>query len=204
MLRSEITKNNEDKSIVRNFHDKCRVHFAEVRTERQAYFLRRELAVYNPDRYCYIIIDGADQRAYGLPHFFHATKEDRRHKFKVRVIGSLEHRVQKQLTIFTLTEENSTGASHIIEALHRVLNAKRSNGKLLPVPFLQFNNFTRDNEHQFLKVYVDLLVCSGVFGEAVVSFLPVGHTHEDIDQAFSRIANQLRYNDAHTMEELIN
>jgi hypothetical protein len=35
-----------------------------------------------------------------------------------------------------------------------------------------------------------------VFREVVVSFLPVGHTHEDIDQLFSRIALYLRKNDA--------
>lgn len=35
-----------------------------------------------------------------------------------------------------------------------------------------------------------------------LSFLPVGHTHEDVDAAFSRIAETLRRNDAETMPRL--
>ena len=36
-----------------------------------------------------------------------------------------------------------------------------------------------------------------------VSFLPVGHTHEDIDQFFSRIAKHLQSNNAITVNQLI-
>ncbi|XP_035662490.1 uncharacterized protein LOC118406535 [Branchiostoma floridae] len=37
-----------------------------------------------------------------------------------------------------------------------------------------------------------------------LSFLFVGHTHEDIDQMFSRVADKLRHQEAHTPEQLIN
>jgi hypothetical protein len=40
------------------------------------------------------------------------------------------------------------------------------------------------------------LVQRGVFDEIELSFLPVGHTHEDIDQVFSRVAIRLRQRDA--------
>lgn len=36
-----------------------------------------------------------------------------------------------------------------------------------------------------------------------VSFLPVGHTHEDIDQMFSRFAIRMHKNNAITVNELI-
>ena len=36
--------------------------------------------------------------------------------------------------------------------------------------------------------YLSLLVEVGMFDYIKMSYLPVGHTHEDIDQAFSRIA----------------
>lgn len=35
-----------------------------------------------------------------------------------------------------------------------------------------------------------------------LSFLPVGHTHEDVDAAFSKIAETLRRKDAETMPRL--
>ena len=37
-----------------------------------------------------------------------------------------------------------------------------------------------------------------------MSFLPVGHTHEDIDAEFSRIAEKLRKTDAETLVQLMN
>ena len=47
-----------------------------------------------------------------------------------------------------------------------------------------------------------MLVNEGVFKEVVVSHLPVGHTHEDIDQMFSRLAMYLRFNDAMSRQQL--
>ena len=37
-----------------------------------------------------------------------------------------------------------------------------------------------------------------------LSFLPVGHTHEDVDAAFSKVADQLRKRDVETVEDLLN
>jgi len=42
----------------------------------------------------------------------------------------------------------------------------------------------------------------GVFVEVTASFLPVGHTHEDIDQLFSRTASHLRHSVAVTLDDL--
>ena len=42
----------------------------------------------------------------------------------------------------------------------------------------------------------------GVFDDVEVSFLPKGHTHEDIDQSFSRTSSRLRTHDAVTLDDL--
>ena len=44
-----------------------------------------------------------------------------------------------------------------------------------------------------MMAYLGALVDSGVFGRIVLSFLPVGHTHEDIDQMFSTFSKALKY-----------
>ena len=44
--------------------------------------------------------------------------------------------------------------------------------------------------------FLTWLVESKIFTEVIVNHLPVGHTHEDIDQLFSRLAVYLRFNDA--------
>ena len=46
--------------------------------------------------------------------------------------------------------------------------------------------------------WLALLVKSRIFRKVIISFLPVGHTHEDIDQFFSCIARALRKRPAHS------
>ena len=69
--------------------------------------------------------------------------------------------------------------------------------------FLQLDNCSRENKNHYLLSYVELLVGLGVFQDVQVSFLPVGHTHEDIDQAFSTLARHLLTTDAHTLRDLM-
>ena len=44
----------------------------------------------------------------------------------------------------------------------------------------------------FFVLFVAVLVYTSLILKVSVNFLPVGHTHEDVDQFFSRIASQLR------------
>ena len=50
--------------------------------------------------------------------------------------------------------------------------------------------------------YLDLLVSLGVFEQVEAGFLPVGHTHENVDKAFSQTFGRLRVNGAITLEDL--
>ena len=65
------------------------------------------------------------------------------------------------------------------------------------------DNTSSDNKNKMTIVFGQMLVASGLCGEVNFNFLPVGHTHEDIDQAFSVIAFRLRGNTAHTYGELV-
>ncbi len=130
------------------------------------------------------------------------TKDDRGHSLKVRLIGLLEHNQKNQLSLFTLTEEYPTGANHVIETVHRFLS-ERVNQSTLPRTFyIQVDNCTKENKNRFLFSYIECLIRWRLFDEVVVSFLPVGHTHEDIDQTFSRTSDRLRCNDAITLNDL--
>lgn len=178
-------------------------HIDAMANERSAYYVRRDSAKNEPHRFCSFIIDGADQKAYGLPHFVFSTKTDRGNKMKVKCVGVIEHKLQKRVSLFPMTEEYQTGANHIIESLHRVLDAKfHEEGSLPPVMYLQLDNCSRENKNKYLLSYVELLVALGVFKSVEVSFLPVGHTHEDIDQAFSILSRHLKHTDAHSLTEL--
>ncbi len=177
-------------------------HNELIAKERREYKKKRDQARLQPDQFLSIIVDGADQSAFGLPHFMIKTKDDRGHSLKVRLIGLLEHNQTNQLRLFTLTEEYPTGANHVIEAIHRFLN-ERINQSILPRTFfIQVENCTKENKNRFLFSYIESLIRWKLFHEVVVAFLPVGHTHEDIDQTFSRTSDRLRCNDAITLSDL--
>lgn len=87
--------------------------------------------------------------------------------------------------------------------LQRALRSYEESGKELPdTLYVQLDNTCKQNKSRFLMAYLGELVRVGVFSEVYVSFLPVGHTHEDIDQMFSRFAMAIRVHDTVTMDEM--
>ena len=177
-------------------------HNEFIARERREYKKKRDYARLQPNKYLSIIVDGADQSAFGLPHFMIKTKDDRGHSLKVRLIGLLEHNQQNKLRLFTLTEEFPTGANHVVEAIHRFLSDRVHSSELPRTFYIQVDNCVKENKNRFLFAYIESLIRWNLFDEILVSFLPVGHTHEDIDQTFSRTSDRLRCNDAITLEDL--
>jgi len=61
---------------------------------------------------------------------------------------------------------------------------------------LTYNEFflQRDNKNRYVMAYAQMLVDMEVFQTVEFNFLPVGHTHCDIDQLFSRVSVHLYAN----------
>lgn len=77
------------------------------------------------------------------------------------------------------------------------------------VLYLQMDNTCRENKNRFVLTFCAALVHLQIFKkvsilllynydlsfilfQVQINFLPVGHTHEDIDQVFSRVSDNLR------------
>uniref|UniRef100_A0A8W8MD19 DUF7869 domain-containing protein n=1 Tax=Magallana gigas TaxID=29159 RepID=A0A8W8MD19_MAGGI len=77
------------------------------------------------------------------------------------------------------------------------------------VLYLQMDNCARENKNRYLLAFMAYLVEKGVFRKIKVSFLMVGHTqivghtHEDIDQVFSKFSHWLCKHAAMTLEKLM-
>ncbi len=179
-----------------------RAHYNMILAERLEYKRKRDIAIMDPKHAWSIIVDGADQTAFGLPHFVTSTKGQKGHSLKVKLVGVLEHAVENRLRLLTMSEEHETGANHIVEAVHRFLMDRSLSSSPPHRFYVQFDNCTRENKNRFLLSYMESLVRWKLFKEVEVAFLPVGHTHEDIDQAFSTTSNRLRQNNAITLPEL--
>jgi hypothetical protein len=53
------------------------------------------------------------------------------------------------------------------------------------------DNTCKDNKNRFVFAYCNMLVDMGLFERVEINFLPVGHTHCDVDQLFSRVSVSL-------------
>ena len=65
----------------------------------------------------------------------------------------------------------------------------RRGGKLPPILRIQVDNCGKENKNQYMFAFCAILVKLRYFAEVYLSFLLVGHTHEDIDQRFKQIFN---------------
>ncbi|XP_052218113.1 uncharacterized protein LOC127835717 [Dreissena polymorpha] len=81
--------------------------------------------------------------------------------------------------------------------------AKESNNFLPPILYIQADNCWRENKNRYVFSFLQLLVSERIFNEVHMSFLIVGHTHEDIDARFSMISRTLGSKDAEIFEDLL-
>lgn len=198
LLRERIMAGHSTSTIKERRED----HLNFISRERMEYQKKKDRARTHGSDFCSIIIDGADQSAFGLPHFTTTPKSQRGHAMKVKLVGLLEHRLQNRLSLATMTQEHQTGANHVIEMVHRFLNRKRSESQLPAKLFVQLDNCTRENKNRYLMGYFEMLVRNLVFESVEVGFLPIGHTHEDVDQCFSSTSARLRLHNAITLNDL--
>ena len=183
------------KKIIEDDNKELKDHLDMVRNEKQMYYSNRSRARRHPEAILSMIIDGADQSKYEQPHFkdaSHLTAEMK--KIKLHLYGCLVH--GRGAYTFTMPDHERQGHNTTIQVIMHVLTDLLKSGRLPPVFTLQLDNTTKQNKGQYLYGFLALLVEKGVFEAIVVSFLPVGHTHEDIDQLFSRISMWLRHHNA--------
>jgi hypothetical protein len=75
--------------------------------------------------------------------------------------------------------------------------------RLPPILHVQLDNCWKDNKSRYVFCFWSLLVAKSIFEEVFVSFLLVGHTHEDIDATFGRWSMKLHKNDYLTLPLLM-
>lgn len=144
----------------------------------------------NPKSICFIIVDGADQCAFGFPRLTTYTKIRRFRSLKVKLLGVSEHAVQNNLFLFATTQERKTGAKHIVKPINRFINIG-----VWIISLLQnsLSNWTiaREETKKCIQWLTLSTFATRVFDYVEVSFLPVEMTHEDINQCLSQTSGRL-------------
>ena len=73
--------------------------------------------------------------------------------------------------------------------------------------FLQLDNTLRENKNNLVFTYLNILVRKLILKKIKIGFLIVGHTHNNIDQIFSKFSmklNKVKYFSLPTLEKELN
>lgn len=188
-------------------------HLAKVQWARKDYAVRQQLAMEHPSYYMSMIIDGCDSNTTLLPNIKSRSKSEEdlsKHMLKCKLMGVRVHGYRKRDYLFFAPPfiAEHMAWQYTIECLARTFKYEEEyrarQGLGWPkVLYLQMDNTSRDNKNSFLMMYLSYLVEAGIFQEIHLNFLPVGHTHEDIDQMFSVITRKLLRNDAYTFPQWV-
>jgi hypothetical protein len=163
-----------------------RKHVLFVLEQRSAFWAKRTKACLRPNESLSVIIDGAESSRYSVPSTCdesHTTAGQ--WKPRMHVMGALVH----GFGAFAGLYSDSCKAGHNVtcHALVRVLClVANKRGGLPPHLNLQLDNTVRQCKGQYICGFLAWLILKGIFESITVGYLPVGHTHEDIDQFFSR------------------
>lgn len=101
-----------------------------------------------------------------------------------------------------MTDKDTTGANHVMEAINRVVNDEAECRPLPKTLFLQVDKCWTENMNKYVMSYIEFFVQLVVCDNIEVALLPLGHTYPDIDQAFRTTSRSLDWNDAIKLTEL--
>ena len=178
-------------------------HYARVKVERQLALSKAFSAIKHPTQYLSICQDGTNQLPFGFPNYLEVDKDMPTHRFKTHLMISLVH--GRDCFVYITPEARVAGDPNLtIECLMRTLQSvEESDGYLPPVLYLQFDNCFRENKNAYVAAFLTWLVERKVFKEIYLSFLPVGHTHNEADQCASCFSCGCRNNDVKCVEDLV-
>ncbi|KAL5019434.1 hypothetical protein ScPMuIL_003483 [Solemya velum] len=194
---------NEKDSEQKSKHMEIRnIHLKEQQMEREAYYVRRSQAEMRPNEVLSIILDGMDQAKTNLPHYAYGNNPvgSGPLKLKTHITGCIVHGRGKYfwLDFNEFPHDTNLTLSCFLKIVQREAREKR----LPPTLYVQLDNTCRENKNKYFLGMMAYLVKKKFVREIWVSFLLVGHTHEDIDQCFSRISVKLKPTNTINIEEL--
>ncbi|XP_019627798.1 PREDICTED: uncharacterized protein LOC109472461, partial [Branchiostoma belcheri] len=121
---------------------------------------------------------------------------------KVHLTGALAHG-QKKAFIYAWTPKFHMDTNITVNVLIRSLLevAKEYNGHLPNTLYLQLDNSAKECKNKYVIAFSTWLVKLGIFRKVKLGYLMPGHTHEDVDQMFSRVSTHLLLHDAPTIPD---
>lgn len=157
---------------------------------RQTYHIRRERAIQEPDEVMSVIVDCTKRVVPRVAHSFtNWASYDSEMQFQV--VGCLAHGLGHLMHLWP-DKMYSRNSAVVINILQEIIYLAQTRYHRHPSTlYIQMDNCTGENKNRYILGYSAYLVVKRIFQKVVINYLPVGHTHEDIDSVFSQLSHQL-------------
>ena len=155
------------------------------------YALKRQQAQDLPALYCSMISDGMAQNHCELPWYANLKSADR--KLPQHLQGVLNH--GRNFTVYR-TFHNVRGGGNLaihtlLCSLEKMLNEAAQGSSIPETLYLQIDGGS-ENSNKTILGLCESLVARRLVKKVVLTRLPTGHSHEDIDVVFAKIWTLIR------------
>ena len=173
------------------------LHRCTYMGERELYYARRNMALMEPWDYLSTITDGMQQNRCLIPWYGH-QKPPPVH-IKQHLQGVLMH--GRMLRIYRSFSNVSVNGNYCVYTwLLSLEEIYKDKGKLPSTLYHQIDGGS-ENANKITLAMAYLMVAKGLTQKIVMTRLPPGHTHEDIDALFALIWNMLKNEIVLTLDE---
>ncbi len=153
-----------------------------------------------------IIFDAMDQQKCSIPHFSLNAKSWKEQTNKVHMqYGAFlvhGHGARSFVVDSRRKKDADLWMSGLLAVLKELKEEYAAKGMSWPSTlYLQADNAS-DNKNLLVYSVCQMLRDMGIFKKVKLCFLPVGHTHEDVDACFGALSRQLAKHDGLTVEEV--
>lgn len=185
----------EDCVISAELDEQAEQHFTFHSLERQYYDNAVLAATHSPHLVTCFTIDAPTQHQFDLPSQPRwkrdvAKRLDGTNRWQSKVEAVLDAGVG--MLVYVARAALGGGPNLVCTVLYLSLMMHVQLGRPLGHRLhLQLDNTTAENKNRTLIGGVGLLVAWGVFHEAVIFFLPVGHTYNELDAAFGPLITSM-------------
>eukprot|EP00873_Tetraselmis_striata_P006246 jgi/Tetstr1/426510/TSEL_016808.t1 len=181
-----------------------KVHLERVRQERRdlnnAVFQSR----LGHGNFFFFEIDSMDSAKTMLPHWVRIPKTVKPDMLLKYHLTCVKYDGYRPDDIYyytnTIPHDSSTTCTLIWITIMKEIQHR---GRKIPYIRIQMDNTVRENKNRNVAALCNWLVSIGICDVIHLVFLPVGHTHERVDQIFSRITLALSRSSAYTIEAFL-
>ena len=205
---NDMRKKVKNESEAEYAESRKRKHMVEIRKKYVNYTNRRDLAIRFPGDYLHIALDDMDQSKLMSPYFCQRTKElSTLVKMKNHLTGIIITNgglpFDRIYRVYLNNDQFEQGSNKTVSILFDILSDIQEKLGSLPRKLLvQSDNCGKDLKNQLVLSFYYLLVELDKFEEVLVTHMPIGHTHNDVDWTFGLIAEKLKRIDIPSFEAL--